>query len=61
MTKEFLLNRKELKDLNEFVSNHKHSDLFFLDNEGASGIGQNTYVTCEKCYEKKDITDYESW
>ena len=61
ITKEFLLNREELKALNEFVDKHEHSDLFFLDNEGASGIGQNTHIMCEKCCETEDITDYESW
>lgn len=57
----FLFNRTELSRLNEFVEEHVHSSIFIVRESGASGVGQNLYVTCDKCQKEAEITDYTSW
>ena len=57
----FLFNRKELDRLNEFIKEHAHGSVFIMRKSGESGIGQNLYVTCEKCQQEMEITDYDCW
>lgn len=57
----FLFNRVELERLNKLMDEHLHNGIFIIRKSDASGIGQNLYVTCDKCQKEFEITDYESW
>ena len=56
-----ILDKIELSDLNKFIKEHEHATTFILETSDTSGIGTNTYVTCDKCMIEKDITNYENW
>lgn len=54
------LSNKELKDVVDFRNQHRHSNSFSYTLTG-TGIGTAIVVTCEKCGESKNITDYDAW
>ena len=57
----FLFNRVELARLNQLMDEHPHNSIFIIRKSDGSGIGQNLYVTCDKCQKEFEITDYDSW
>lgn len=42
-------------------NNPEHKNLGFTINHNWSGIGINTFITCNCCGERKDISDYDMW
>lgn len=62
---------KEIKSIEKFEQEHlncyrkpdsKQDHLgFTIKQEWLSGIGVNTFITCDCCGITKDITDYECW
>jgi hypothetical protein len=66
MKNEVILSKYELISINEFYINHyiKHhlNDMvLIIETSDGFGIGENIYVTCGTCQERKDVTDYTSW
>lgn len=55
------LTQLEITEMQKFASQHSHSNVFVLRHGGDSGIGTNIYISCGKCQEEKDVTDYGSW
>ena len=45
----------------EFIKKHQHSKEIAYIIKGGSGIGIGINITCLKCGEIKDITDYDEW
>lgn len=56
-----ILDRIELKNMNDFAKEHEHSNIFLLETSDESGIGTNIFITCDKCGMEGDLTNYEVW
>lgn len=60
-----LLSRKEIASLGVWLNKHIETctadvDVVF-EQTSASGIGTNTYASCNLCKDRCDITDYSAW
>lgn len=45
----------------EFIKKHRCSEEIAYIVESGGGIGISIYITCLKCGETKNITDYDEW
>lgn len=61
---------EEQRDYDMFIGRHSCPDLehhhrekltFSVSYGNGGGIGSNTYVCCDRCNCKQDITDYGIW
>lgn len=61
----------ELKAIQQFKEEHSKCYLkkdaeiprfsFTITQEAGTGIGINTFIECNSCRKRKDITDYDVW
>lgn len=56
----FILTRKEISEMGEFIKKHVHSDRFILKS-WPGPIGSSSFIVCDECREKNNITDLDAF